>query len=51
MRKKFAYEIVTNVRLGGGTGRRTGLKITLKRVFNNMQDLPKSTENNVQTHD
>ena len=27
MRKKFAYEIVTNVRLGGGTGRRTGLKI------------------------
>ena len=51
MQNNFAYEIVTRARLGGGTGRRTGLKITLRRVFNNMQDLPKSTESNVQTHD
>src|SRR5262245_46249502 len=27
MQNNFAYEIVTRVRLGGGTGRRTGLKI------------------------
>ena len=27
MQNSFPYEIVTNVRLGGGTGRRTGLKI------------------------
>jgi hypothetical protein len=43
----FSYPIG----LGGGTGRRTGLKITVIRVFNNIRVLPKSTENIVQTHD
>src|SRR5260370_11288525 len=37
--------------LGGGTGRRTGLKIPLNCVFNNIRDLRKTTENIVQTHD
>src|SRR5262245_48756919 len=37
--------------LSGGTGRRTGLKNTLQRVFNNIRDLSKTTENIVQTND
>ena len=34
-----------------GLSRRPRLKIFGKPLFNNFQDLPKSTENNVQTHD
>jgi hypothetical protein len=39
------------VRLGGGTGRRTGLKIRGILRFNNIRVLPKSTENIIQTLD
>jgi len=36
--------------LGGGTGRRTGLKIRGLRRFNNIRVLTKPTENIIQTH-
>jgi len=38
-------------RRSGEIGIRSRLKIFGKRRFNNFQDLPKSTENIVQTHD
>ncbi|HET9215974.1 MAG TPA: hypothetical protein VFR18_03290 [Terriglobia bacterium] len=47
----FVYGIVTDARLRGGTGRRTGLKIWGILRFNNIRVLPKSTENIIQTHD
>jgi hypothetical protein len=47
----FGKQQIRKDRLGGGTGRRTGLKNTLQRVFNNIRDLSKTTENIVQTHD
>jgi hypothetical protein len=44
-------EIVNDLSLGGGIGRRTGLKILVIRLFNDIRNLPKSTENIIQTHD
>jgi len=43
--------LIRKFSLGGGTGRRTGLKIRGILRFNNIRVLPKSTENIIQTHD
>jgi hypothetical protein len=37
--------------LGGGTGRRTGLKIAIRRVIDNLRSLPKTTEQTLETSD